>query len=161
MTKKEYTADEAFARLAAVCARGEHCEHDMVEKMRQWGLSDEDRAQVMERLVVGRFVDDARFARAFVNDKLHYTKWGRRKIEAALMMKRIDSNLIAEVLDEVDDADYVGVLRPLLRQKERTVRAASDYERRMKLTKFALSRGFTMDIIRQCMDTDYDDEFLD
>ena len=76
-------------------------------------------------------------------------------------MKRIDSSLIAEVLDEVDDADYVGVLRPLLRQKERTVRAASDYERRMKLTKFALGRGFTMDIIRQCMDTGYDDEFLD
>ena len=161
MIKKEWTADEAFSRLAALCARSEHCEHDMAEKMRQWGLSDEDQAQVMERLVGGRYVDDGRFARAFVNDKLHYTKWGRRKIESALMMKRIDSALIKEVMDEVDDADYVSVLRPLLSQKQHTLRASSDYERRMKLTKFALSRGFTMDIIRQCMDADYDDEFLD
>lgn len=155
------TKEVAFSRLAALCARSEHCQHDMTEKMRQWGLGDEEQAEVMARLVGGRYVDDGRFARAFVGDKVRYARWGRRKIEQALRMKRIADGTIADALDEVDDEEYAAVLRPLLKQKLKSTHANSDYERRMKVTKFALSRGFTMDIIRRCMDTDYDDEFLD
>ena len=124
----------------------------MLEKMRPWGLSEEEQAQVMQQLTEGRYVDDERFACAFVNDKVRYGKWGRRKIEQALWMKHIDEDIAASVLDEVDDEEYLDVLRPLVKQKLRTTRAASDYELCMKVTKWALSRGFTMDIIRQCLD---------
>ena len=141
-----------FSRLAALCARREYCQHDMLEKMRQWGLSEEDQAQVMQQLTEGRYVDDERFARAFVNDKVRYGKWGRRKIEQALWMKHIDEDIAASVLDEVDDEEYLDVLRPMVKQKLCSTTAASDYELRMKVTKWALSRGFTMDIIRQCLD---------
>jgi regulatory protein len=142
----------AFERLAALCARREYCQHDMLEKMRQWGLPEEERAQVMQHLTEGRYVDDERFTRAFVNDKVRYGKWGRRKLEQALWMKRIDESIISSVLDEMDDEEYLTVLRPLVRQKLRTIRADSDYELRMKVTKWALSRGYTMDLIRQCLD---------
>lgn len=124
----------------------------MLEKMHPWGLSDEEQAQVMQQLTEGRYVDDERFTRAFVNDKVRYGKWGRRKIEQALWMKHIDEDIAASVLDEVDDEDYLAVLRPMVKQKLRSTTAASDYELRMKVTKWALSRGFTMDIIRQCLD---------
>ena len=124
----------------------------MLEKMRPWGLSEEEQAQVMQQLTEGRYVDDERFTRSFVNDKVRYGKWGRRKIEQALWMKHIDEDISASVLDEVDDEEYLDVLRPMVKQKLRSTRAASDYELRMKVTKWALSRGFTMDIIRQCLD---------
>ena len=146
------TSQQAFSRLASLCARREYCQHDMLEKMRQWGLSEEDQAQVMQQLTEGRYVDDERFTRAFVNDKVRYGKWGRRKIEQALWVKRIDEGIVSSVLDEVDDEEYLAVLRPLVKQKLRTTRADSDYELRMKVMKFALSRGFTMDLIRQCLD---------
>ena len=149
--KKETTVQQAFSKLAALCAKGEHCQWDMLQKMRQWGVSDKDQASVMQRLVDGRYVDDERFARAFCADKLHYNKWGRRKIEQALWMKHIDEDIAHRVLDDIDDEEYLAILRPLLRQKERSLKAANDYERRMKLMKFALSRGFTTDIIRQCV----------
>lgn len=150
-----------FSRLAALCARREYCQHDMLEKMRQWGLSEEDQAKVMQQLTEGRYVDDERFTRAYVNDKVRYGKWGRRKIEQALWMKRIDEDIIGNVLDEVDDEEYLAVLRPLVKQKLRTTRAASDYELRMKVTKHALSRGFTMDLIRQCLGHTEDTDFTD
>ena len=145
-------SQQAFSRLASLCARREYCQHDMLEKMRQWGLSEEDQAKVMQQLTEGRYVDDERFTRAFVNDKVRYGKWGRRKIEQALWVKRIDEGIVSSVLDEVDDEEYLAVLRPLVKQKLRTTRADSDYELRMKVMKFALSRGFTMDLIRQCLD---------
>ena len=158
---KEITEQEAYLRLTALCAQAEHCQHEMLEKMKKWELADEAQARVMERLIKERYVDDERYARAFVMDKIRYNKWGRRKVEQALWMKRIDKGIQERVLSEVDDEEYVSVLRPLLKQKQRSTKAASDYELRQKLIRFALSRGFGFDIIRQCIDVEDEDEFLD
>lgn len=161
MQVKEMTGQQAYQKLAALCARSEHCQQEMLDKMRQWGVDEEEQAQVMARLVEERYVDDERFTRAFVNDKVRYAKWGRRKIEQALWMKRIDEQLARTVLDEVPDEDYIAILRPALKQKRRSTKAASEYEMTMKLIKYALSRGFTMDVIKQCMEVDDEAEFSD
>lgn len=146
------TENEAYLTLAALCARAEHCQWEMLEKMRRWELSEEAQARVMARLVEERYVDDERYARAFVNDKVRYNKWGRRKVEQALWQKHIDEGVRQRVLDEVDDETYLAVLRPLLQQKRKATKAASDYELNQKLVRFALGRGFTYDIIEQCLD---------
>jgi regulatory protein len=159
--KKEMTAQEAFSKLAALCARSEHCQKEMTDKMRLWGVSEEEQAQVMERLVKERYINDERYARAFANDKTRYCRWGRRKVEQALWQKHIDENIIRQVLDSIDDDLYADTLRPLLQQKRRTVKAASDYELNMKLIKFALSRGFSMEVIRKCLEVADEDEFLE
>lgn len=146
------TEKEALLRLTSLCARGEHCEYEMREKMRRWELADDEQARVMQYLTNGKFVDDERYARAFVADKVKYGKWGRRKIEQALWQKRIADDIRRAALDDVADEEYIAVLQPLLRAKRRSIKAASDYEMNMKLTRFAMGRGFTTDVIRRCMD---------
>ena len=148
------TEQEAYLTLAALCARSEHCQWEMQEKMRRWELDDAALARVMARLVKERYVDDERYARAFVKDKVRYNKWGRRKVEQALWQKRIDDDIRERVLDEVDKEEYLNVLRPLLKQKRKSIKAENDYELKQKLVRFALGRGFTYDIIRQCIDVD-------
>ena len=148
------TEQEAYLTLAALCARSEHCQWEMLEKMRRWELDDAALARVMARLVKERYVDDERYARAFVKDKVRYNKWGRRKVEQALWQKRIDDDIRERVLDEVDEEEYLNVLRPLLKQKRKSIKAGNDYELNQKLVRFALGRGFTYDIIRQCIDVD-------
>ena len=155
--KKEMTGQQAYSKLTALCARSEHCQHEMLEKMCQWGVSEEEQAQVMQRLVSERYVDDERYARAFVNDKVRYNKWGRRKVEEALWLKHIDKEISKRVLDEVNDNEYLNVLKPLLKQKRKGIRADNDYELNQKLVRFALGRGFTFDIIRQCLDVNEED----
>jgi regulatory protein len=129
----------------------------MLEKMRRWELPEEEQARVMQRLISERYVDDERYARAFVKDKVRYNKWGRRKVEQALWQKHIDEDIRQRVLDEVDDEEYLSVLRPLLKQKRKSTKANSDYELNQKLVRFAISRGFTYDIIRQCLDVNEED----
>lgn len=158
---KQKTEQEAYLSLAALCAQAEHCQWEMLEKMRRWELSDEARARVMERLMKERYVDDERYARAFVKDKVRYNKWGRRKVEQALWQKHIGDSVRQQVLDEVDDDEYISILRPLLQQKRRSTKAASDYELNQKLIRFAVSRGFTMDIIKQCINVEDDAEFME
>ena len=155
--KAQKTEQEAYLTLAALCAQAEHCQWEMLEKMRRWGLPDDAQARVVERLVNERYIDDERFARAFVKDKVQYNKWGRRKVEQALWQKHIDQDIRQQVLDETDDEAYLSVLRPLLKQKRKSTKAASDYELNQKLLRFALGRGFTFDLIRQCLDVEEED----
>lgn len=156
--KKEKTEEEAFLQLASLCANAEHCQYEMLEKMKRWELSDEAQARVMARLVEERYVDDRRYARAFVKDKIRYNKWGYRKVQQGLWMKRIDKDIQDEILDEIEETEYLNVLKPLLKQKRKSIKANSDYELNQKLVRFAYGRGFTFDIIRQCLDVSEIDE---
>lgn len=152
------TEQEAYLTLAALCAQAEHCQWEMLEKMRRWEVPEEAQARVMQRLVKERYVDDERYAQAFVKDKIRYNKWGRRKVDQALWQKHIDEDIRKRVLDEVDDDEYLKVLRPLLKQKRKSTKANSDYELNQKLMRFAMGRGFTFDIIRQCIDVEEEPE---
>lgn len=155
--KKEMTEQEAYLQLAALCAQAEHCQQEMRDKMRRWELDETIQNRIVDRLIKERYVDDERYARAFVKDKIRYNKWGRRKVQQALWMKRIDADIQQRVLDGIDEKEYVDILRPLLKQKRKTTKAENDYELNRKLVRFALSRGFDFSIIRQCMDVEEED----
>lgn len=150
-TRQPLSREKALAKLAALCAKAEYCTGDMEDKMRRWGLCDDDIKENISYLVANKYVDNARYCQAFVNDKIAYNHWGRRKIEQALWMKRVPESVSAPILDAVPEEDYINVLKPLIASKSATVKAESDYERQMKLVKFALGRGFSIDEIKQCL----------
>lgn len=145
------TEEQALQSLTALCARGEHSTGEMVEKMRKWEVAEDAQARIMEYLVGNKFIDDLRFARAFVEDKITYNKWGRKKIDQALWAKGVDEKIRREVLDEVPDERYIEILKPLIKSKRRTIKAESEYETNGKLIRFAMGRGFDMDIIKKCL----------
>lgn len=148
---KQKTEQEAFLTLATRCAQAEHCQWEMIEKMRRWELPEDAQARITQRLVSERYIDDERYARAFALDKIRYNKWGPRKVEQALWQKHIAEDIRQQVLDDIDDEEYLAVLRPLLKQKRRSTKADSDYALNQKLARFALGHGFTYDQIRQCL----------
>ena len=157
--KKPITEQEALQKLSALCARAEHSSGEMLEKMRRGQLAEDARERVLDLLIHEKFVDDERFARLFVREKIRFDRWGRRKIEQALYQKGVASDISHRVLDEVDDEAYVAELKKLIAAKRRSVQAESEYEMRAKLTKYALGRGFDYNVIRQCIDGA--DELLD
>ncbi len=146
------TEEQALARLTTLCASAEHCTGEMIDKMTKWEIPEEVQARIMEHLVSNKYVDDERYCRAFVHDKMEYNHWGRRKIEQALYVKHVDKAIQTKVLDEIPDSDFISILRPLIDQKRRQTRADNEYEMNIKLMRFAASRGFTIDQIRQCIE---------
>ncbi len=145
------TQQKAFQKLAALCSRREYCQHDIIEKMRQWGIDEEEQATIMAHLLQKRFIDDERYCRAFVHDKLRYNQWGPVKIRQALRIKQVDDNIIRAVLEEVQDNDFLQILQPILLQKKKTIKAHSEYERNSKLIRWAMSKGFTLEQIHSCL----------
>lgn len=146
--------DEASAlkKLAAMCAKGEHCTGEADQKMRGWGVDANARSRVIGKLVAAKFIDDGRYTRYFVSDKIKLNHWGRMKIAMALRQKHVDEDIINNTLDAVSDEDYLAVLRPMIRDKMKTVSAHTDYERAMKTIKWAMGRGFGIELIRKCID---------
>ena len=90
--------DAVFSRMAWLCSRREYCSSAVLQKIRQKGLDGKDAAAVLERLVRERYVDDARYARAFVRDKALLAGWGPRKISFALSAKGISKEVVEEAL---------------------------------------------------------------
>lgn len=152
MQDYQITEEQAFSRLSALCAKSEHCSKEMTEKMRLWHLSEAEQARVMERLTKYRFVDDVRYTELFIRDKIRFNGWGRNKVAQALYMKGIDEKMARQYLDEVSEDDYLRVLRPLVRSKMPKIKAKNDYERSAKMIRYGLSRGFSIDLIKRCMD---------
>lgn len=150
--KKPMTEQEALLKLSALCSQAEHSSGEMLDKMRRWALPQDACERVLSRLIDERFVDDERFCRFFVRDKIRFDRWGRRKIEQALYRKGVAADISRRVLDAVPASDYVDILRPLLDAKRRSTSAASDYELNAKLMRFAVGRGFTIDVIRRVLD---------
>ena len=122
--------DAVFGRMAWLCSRREYCSAAVLGKLRQKGLDDKDAAAVLERLVRERYVDDARYARAFVRDKALLSGWGPRKISFALSAKGISREVVEEALGEVSPEDSEARMCQVLSAKWKSVSGKTLYERR-------------------------------
>ena len=154
---KELTTQEAFNKAAACCSGAEYCLSDIQKKLDKWGLGAAQQKEVLTRLQAEKFIDEARFSRCFVRDKFRYNQWGRIKIMQAFRLKNIPDTCCREALTEIEEEEYLCVLRKLLQSKARSVKAASDYERNGKLIRFGLSRGFEMNAITRCLHVEEED----
>lgn len=143
MTKKVLTLSEAQARLEELCVRAERCEYELREKLRRWGVSASDSDTIIQNLVKHKFVDDTRFATAYVHDKIMFARWGKRKVYQGLMQKRIPSEIICEALQDVDKDQYALNLRNFFKGKiKECPELKESYEGRTKLFRYAISRGY-------------------
>lgn len=160
--KKECTAEEARFKAEAYCSLVEHCSDDVLRKLEQWGVPSESHEQIIEYLKKERFIDERRYAIAFVRDKYRFNQWGRIKIAQALRMKHIPSACIDEAMEEIDEQEYLNILTSLLKKKVRSIKASNDYERNGKLVRFAAGHGYEIGDILLCMKRmGYDDEYME
>lgn len=148
---KIVSPENARARLENLCARSEHCECELREKLRQWNVSASDADSILSALRDLRFYDDRRFAEAYVHDKMVYNGWGRRKIALALMAKRIPREFVSEVLAEIDNEEYLNLLKDLMRAKASRITEGNTFEGRTKLIRSLSSRGFEVSLITKLM----------
>lgn len=128
-------------RLADTCARSEQCEFDIMTKLARAGASREEADEIINFLKDNKFLDNSRYARAFVNDKVRFAGWGRMKIRAGLLAKRVSSGDIAQALEQIDEAEYEEALMRVAETKSKGLNL-SDYRQRQKFYRSMMSRGF-------------------
>lgn len=144
---------KALAHMQRLCARREYCRFDLDVKLRRYELEEKEREEILKSLVRDGFLDDSRYARAFVRDKTALNGWGPVKVRMALRQKRIDDTIIDGYLGEIPGEKTRSKLESLLRSKAGRVK--EDEARvavKAKLTRFALSRGFDYGMVIDVVD---------
>ncbi len=149
--KKQYTYDELLRKAASYCSISEHCISEVDLKLRAWDVAEADRRKIIGQLTEDDFINEKRFAKAFVRDKFHLNKWGKIKMTMALLEKGIEKELINNALNTIDEGEYDEMLASLLKSKAKSIRYEFEYEKQGKLFRFAQSRGFENQVIERVL----------
>lgn len=144
--------EQALQRAASLCSTSEHCVYDITNKLKKWGICTSDIDKIIDRLIDEKFIDESRYARAYVNDKFRFAHWGRVKIKNMLYLQHISEAEINEALSNIPQQEYEDVLKGVIESKQRTLPETESYEARTKIIRFAMQRGFELHEITKFID---------
>jgi regulatory protein len=137
----------ALKKAMALCASREYCSEDIRIKLDSWGIKSQDADKIINKLIGENFINEKRYAEAFVKDKYHHNKWGKVKIASHLRMKRIAAEVIDAALATVDEDQYKQSIRDILSSHRKFIKAKNQYDLKGKLLRFGLSKGFESHIL--------------
>jgi len=143
--------DEALKRLQKICSAQEKCPADAIILLKRWGVDQSNHTGIISRLKEERFIDEVRFADAFVRDKISLDHWGRVKISYFLRQKGLPDGVIGDACDRIDREEYGGMIRRELEKKRKTLKGTTR-EIWAKLARYGASRGYEMDIMYVILD---------
>ena len=143
----ELTKEVALGKATALCSVSEHCKAQIMEKLSSWGVSVQDAYNIMDYLEKEKYIDNKRFARAYCHDKFCYNHWGRIKIRQMLRHLHLSDEEIEEGMAMIPDEDYQQTICDAIQAKDRTLREKDVYQRKAKLVRHLLSRGFETDLV--------------
>lgn len=144
---KPLTPDQVLDKTAKYCAYQERCVKDVRDKLKSYDIPEEEKTKILEYLLDNRFVDDERFAKSFVRGKVNQSGWGVNKIRYHLIQKGIAKEIIDEAIGQTDEEAYRQRLIDILITKAKTVKAASDFEKKRKLAAYAMQKGFEGNLV--------------
>jgi regulatory protein len=139
---KPLTPDQVLDKMAKYCAYQERCVKDVSDKLRTFDISEEEKSKILDYLLDNRFVNDERYAKAFVRGKVNQSGWGLNKIRFHLIQKGVAKDIIDEALQQTDEEVYRQRLIDILKTKLKTVKAENEFERKRKLAAYAMQKGF-------------------
>lgn len=135
------------ARLRKYCALTERCTYDVMKKMTDWNVPEEDMEALLQPLYDEGFVDDGRYARSFASDQWRFQQWGRIKIRHALWRKQLDEALIQAALDEIPQEKYVRMIVMALEKKWNELQQPTGVAAGQKVLSFARQRGYEDELV--------------
>lgn len=148
---------DALDKMAKYCAYQERCVKDVTDKLKTLELTEKERNEILNYLIDNRFVNNERFAKAFVKGKINQSGWGLNKIRFHLMQKGIEKEIIDEALESFDEEAYRQRLVDVLKSKAKTVKADNDFERKRKLAAYAMQKGFEANLVWEVIKEDLGD----
>jgi len=141
-TQKSYTVDEATKVLEHFCAYQERCHKEVEQKLYDLKMIPEAKEKIILHLLQHNFLNEERFAKAFVRGKFSIKKWGRIKIVNQLKFKNISSYNIKAGLNEINENDYVATLQKIALKKLPLLKESNSYKKKNKLVAFLISKGY-------------------
>ena len=150
--KRTVTPAQAQVRLEDLCAKAERCTWELRQKLRLWQIAPSEAEAIIDRLTRTRFVDDSRFARSVVHDKVSFERRGRLYLRRYLAARHIPSATIADALAEIDEDAYRENIKHVLQSRLRSKSdLAETFEGRTKVFRYGVSRGYEPGLVSETL----------
>lgn len=150
--KRSYTPKEALSRIRQWCDRQERSQQEVRDKLYSWGLHHDDVEELIAELVIGNYLNEERFARAYVSGKFRIKRWGRRKILDGLRAKRISDYCVRKGMEEIDEEEYLQTLQHLTEKKAALIAPKSGAVLRAKLLSYLAQKGYEQQLVWEIVD---------
>ena len=152
-SERKYSFLEAKTKLEALCAYQERCSSELEKKLYQWRFDQEDTDRLLAHLISNNFLNEERFAEAFVSGKVNIKKWGKIKIRQHLKQKRISKYSMDKGISSIDDEVYMSNLKGLAERKYLSLdREKDSYAKKVKVYRFLSSKGYETDLIKDIVE---------
>lgn len=141
-------------RITKYCAGAEKSTHDVITKLTEWGVDEDEIEIILKKLRSEKFVDDTRYAKSYVSEKWDLDRWGKIKILNSLRQKNIDENIIETAMNQIDGNTYIEQLHELLRKKYKDIKSGDASVDAKRVMMFAMSRGFEEELISDWIESE-------
>lgn len=143
--KRTKTPEQALSSLMRLASRAEKSSGDAMRLMRTWGVDEHERPKVLRELIKQGFIDDRRYAHAYVREKSRLNGWGARKIATMLRSKGISKDIIETALSQIDGGAAKDKLLKMMERKAAGTKYENAYQLKGKLLRYGLSLGYDYD----------------
>ena len=147
LSQKTYTVTEALTKLEQYCAYQERCHKEVLQKLQSMRMIPEAIEQIVVHLMQNNYLNEERYAKAFVSGKFRIKKWGRYRMTQELKQKDIGKPLITMALQTIPEADYLNTFHTLAEKKAASITETNLFKKRKKLADYLLYRGWESHLV--------------
>jgi len=149
ISNKTYTVEEALSKLQNYCSYQERCHQEVRRKLVSMRMIPEAIDQIIVALLDHNFLNEERFAKAYVRGKFRIKKWGRRRLTLELKKKEIGIFNINQAISQINELDYLEVFNDLSESRLSFIKESNKLKKRKKLADYLLYRGWESHLVYQ------------
>lgn len=145
--KKTYTVEEALVKLQKYCSNQDRCHKEVAQKLKEMQMISQASEQIILKLIEGNFLNEERFALAYVRGKFRIKKWGKRRLVSELKQRQISKYIINKAINQISKDDYKATFEALAERKATSLFGNSKLKKKKKLTDYLLYRGWESHLV--------------
>ncbi|MDC0380350.1 RecX family transcriptional regulator [Flavobacteriaceae bacterium] len=145
--KKTYTVEEALVKLQKYCSYQDRCHKEVDQKLKEMQMIPQASEQIIWKLIEGDFLNEERFAMAYVRGKFRIKKWGKRRLVSELKKRQISKYIINKALNQISEDDYKATFETLAERKATSILGSSKLKKKKKLADYLLYRGWESHLV--------------
>lgn len=144
---KVYDLDKARDVIRKFCAYQERSQKQVRERLRKMGLIDEAVDLLISEVIQENYLNEERFARAFVRGKHGIKGWGRKRLERELKHHEVSAYILRKAMEEIDEEAYDEKLETLASKKWEETKEPNRFNKGKKVVDFLIRRGYESDAV--------------
>ena len=146
-TKKTYSVDEAINRMEQYCTYQDRCHKEVEQKLYEMNMIPQAKAEILMHLIEQNYLNEERFAKAYVRGKFRIKKWGKQRLKLELKRRNIHTNLINSALKEISDVDYLETFNEIATKKAESLSVSNRQVLRKKIADYLFYRGWESHLV--------------